>query len=45
MNATAIPITLYLEIKSKNSFHNPFGGGGGGGGGFGSNKAFISFKT
>ena len=41
IKATASPITLYFEIKSMNSFHNPFGGGGGGGAGLGSNSSRI----
>ena len=45
MKATASPNTLYLDMKSRNSFHRPFGGGGGCGGGLGSSKAFISLRT
>lgn len=45
MKATAKPITLYLDMKSMNSFHKPFGGGGGGGVGFGSKSSRIFFNS
>jgi hypothetical protein len=45
MKATAMPRTLYFDMKSKNSLQSPFGGGGGGGDGLGSSSVLISFKT
>lgn len=45
MKATAKPNTLYLDMKSINSFHKPFGGGGGGGAGLGSNKPLFPSKS
>ena len=45
MKPTASPRTLYLDMKSMNSAHSPFGASRAAGAGFGSSSVRIFFSS